>query len=231
MRKNQMVLTAIMFAFSIPALAVPTFQVYSQGAIPGDFGPDEDTWLATTNPADIIVAGAFTANAVSLTNVRLLLSVPDSTTGTISVTGLNGAPDPSFLGSFTTIAGFEPAGANFNSHYPMQDNVSDFHVYDIGQFLPLQPISDYNADTSIILPPNPNVSGQLKEYSVEFDGFERVHVDVFGLVTSQNGQNIKTAWKMNPGSHDTTIVPAPGAVILASIGLCCLRKRRRWQCH
>ncbi|HEG44327.1 MAG TPA: hypothetical protein ENH94_09790 [Phycisphaerales bacterium] len=194
MKTNLMVMSAaVMFVFTVPVLAVPTFQVYSGGAIAGDFGPDQDTWLATSNPADIIVAGTFSSNTLSLTEVTLLLSVPDSTTGTISVTGLNGASNPSFLGMFTTIAGFEPAGANFNNHYPMQDNVSDFHLYDIGEFFPIQPVADYNAETGIILPPNPNLSGQLKEYQIEFDGFEQVHVDVFGLVTSQNGPNIRTA--------------------------------------
>ena len=113
----------------------------------------------------------------------------------------------------------------------MQDDISDFHLYDIGEFFPIQPIADYNAETGIILPPNPNLSGQLKEYSIEFDGYENVHVDVFGLVTNQNGPNIRTAWKLNPGSHDTTIVPAPGAVMLAAVGLCWLHKQYRLQCH
>ena len=215
----KLLFTASLFLFTASVSAVPTFQVYSGGAIAGDFGPDEDTWLTTANPADIITAGVFSANTLSLTEVTLLLSVPDSTTGTISVTGLNGAPDPSFLGSFATIAEFEPSGANFNSHYPMQDDASDFYLYDIGEFLQVQTIPDYNAETGVISPPNPNFLGEQKEYSIGFDGFETVHIDMFGLVTTQNGPNIRTAWELNPGSHDTTIIPAPGAFILASIGI------------
>ncbi len=223
---------AIIFIFTVSASAAPTFQVYSEGATAGDFGLDEDTWLTTANPADITVAGTFSANTLSLTEVTLLLSVPDSTTGTISVAGLNGAPNPSFLGMFTTIAAFEPAGANFNSHYPMQDDVSDFYLYDIGEFFPIEPISDYNADTGIILGPNPNMLGQLKEYRIGFEGFETLHIDAFGLVSTEAGPNIRTAWKLNPGSHDTTVVPAPGAVMLTSLGIGCvgwLRKRRGTQ--
>jgi hypothetical protein len=79
-------------------------------------------------------------------------------------------------------------------------------------------------------PPNPNLLGELKEYRIGFEGFATLHADMFGLVSTETSPNIKTAWKLNPGSHDTTIAAAPGAVSLAIIGLCWLRKRRRSQC-
>ena len=87
-------LFVILLAISQPLAAVPTFQTYIEGAEAGNYGPDEQTWLIRTNPFNLVVVGAYQAQngrsksaTESLTEVTLLVSVPQGQTGTISISG------------------------------------------------------------------------------------------------------------------------------------------------
>jgi len=225
---------AISLLMSQSASGQPTFQVYSPDAIfAGDYGPDQDTWFVIDNPFELWAIGAYHTNTYALTDVRLIVSVPDGGTGTISITGLPGSnpadptADPLFIGSYTDMS-FFPSGANFNSHYPLQDGVSDFLIYDLDPFTNVgDAIWDYNADGgSITLT---NTTGQVKEYSVAVSGYTWVHFDMYGLEIRGIDQKWKTSWDISPGSHDTTWIPAPGAILLAGIGVGLvgwLRRRR-----
>ena len=166
------------FVMNQPAFAVPTFQVWSPDyEYAGDWGPDEQTWFVTDSSFELVVAGAFTNGFTSLTNVTLLVSVPDGQTGSITFTGgapatlltsqvsldppLPGDPcNPTATATLPTIGlntGFDTLDflpvapddvANYNNHYPLHDDVSDFLVYSIGTFGEgeLELIPDYNAD-------------------------------------------------------------------------------------
>ena len=196
---------AVVCSFSTSVFAVPTFQVYSPGAVAGDYYQDQDTWFTTDNPFEILVAGAYGPLTVSLTDVVLLLSVPEGETGTITVTGTNGASDPTLM----TTAGiyvpnvdatadiigvdtgyydksFVPDGpvlAKFNNHYPLHDDVSDYLLFDLGSFFddPCTVINDYNADGGTITPTG--TTGQIKTYSKITSVFNIVHADSLVLVT------------------------------------------------
>ena len=85
-----MLLLIALFVMNQPVFAVPTFQVYSPQATAGSYGEDEQTWFVTDSSFELVVAGAFTDGFTSLTNVTLLVSVPDGQTGSITFTG--GAP-------------------------------------------------------------------------------------------------------------------------------------------
>lgn len=256
----------VVIVFSSIVMAVPTFQVYSPGAVAGDYGEDQDTWFTNNNPFEFLVAGTFGSQTVSLTNVVLLISVPDLEHGTITLTGTDGTSNPALL---TTSGAYVPNGsadrdvigvntgyatksflpdepdeakANFNSHYPLQDDVSDFLLFDLGDFIETNiQIDDYNADGGI---EDGTADGQIKTFSISTSGFSWIHIDAFGLETEALGKKkISYSWEMNPGSHDITCipvtdpapnpnpvpVPAPGAILLGSIGVALVGwiKRRR----
>jgi hypothetical protein len=215
--------------------AQPTFQVYSPDAVyAGDFHEDQDTHFVISNPFELWTIGAYHTNTWSLTNVRLVLSVPDGETGSISITGLVGSNpalptnDPVFVGEYDTTSFFPVT--NFNSHYPLQDDVSDFIVYNIDPFVDAgEPIYDYNADDGGPPWTLTGSTGQYKEYQVTVSGYTSVHFDMYGLETSGIDSKWKYSWELNPASHDTTWIPAPGSILLGSIGVCLvgwLRRRR-----
>jgi len=238
------------------ALAVPTFQVYIEGSTAGTWGDDEDTWFTTDSSFNLIVAGAYGPKTVSLTDVTLLVSVPKGETGTISISGGDGDPillweKKSTDGYFNpnADADINPLGAAHNTgysdklflpqdltlnneHYPFQEAVSDFLVYGIGQFdNNPDAVSNYSTEEGIEW----NIAdGEEKAFAVSVSGFTWAHFDAYGLETYENKQkgskNLKlpgTQWRISPGSHDATYIPAPGAVLLASVGLVFIGLLRR----
>ena len=241
------------FVMNQQAFAVPTFQVYSPQATAGSYYEDEDTWFVTDSSFELWVIGAHKPTGVtSLTDVTLLASVPHGETGTISITGNidpfdgsvgvavdPGAPltsppinpefpaDKDILEPLDTdpdgfdTTDFLPHETDFNNHYPLHDGVSDFLIYDLGSFDDLYEVFDYNADDGTITPGSPQHEGQVKSYTIGITGFSWVHFDAYGLAD--------TDWKISPGSHDVTYIPAPGAVLLGSVGISIvgwLRRRR-----
>jgi len=87
-------LLASLLLIGPPLFALPTFQVYIDDATAGNFGPDEQSWLAWDRSFTLIVAGAYQAArgqgqkaTMDLVEVTLALSVPQGQTGTITITG------------------------------------------------------------------------------------------------------------------------------------------------
>ncbi|MHC4571432.1 MAG: choice-of-anchor N protein [Planctomycetota bacterium] len=172
-------------------------------------GGDVGATLLTLKPLVPNVDGFFNPNADADRNV--LTDVP----------GDDGYSDKSFLPDDQTLN---------NNHYPFKEGVSYFVLYGIGDFDAVGPIHNYNADDgSINL--KPNSLGEEKLFTVSVHGFDSVHFDAYGYETFINGNptEFKSTWDINPGSHDLTWVPAPGAILMSSIGVCLvgwLRRRR-----
>ena len=257
MHMNKVILVlfiALMFCgfAAVPVYALPTLQVYSSDGTASTIGLDEDTWFVTQSSFELVVVGAFRNNMTTLTNVTLVVSVPTGSEGSFTISylgvdlvptilqeefvgigyfnpaadatidiltnhsGVDGYPDKGFLP--TPIYDDEGNIVNFNEHYPFQEGVSDFLIYDLGEFFNLGPVNNYNTDDPIEYGAG---QGQEKTYSVTVSGFDWPHFDVYGLADD--------TWRINPGSHDTTFIPAPGALLLGSVGMGIvgwLRRRR-----
>lgn len=219
-----------------PASAQPTIQVWSPDwtSVGNLMPPDQDTWYVEGSPGDpfeLWVVGAYHHETTTLEDMTLIMCVPDGELGqgSISITGAlsTGTNDPTLIGSYSDTS-FFPPGVNFNNHYPLQDSASDFLVYDIDPFSDVgDDIWDYNADNGSIT--QTGTTGQIKEYTITISGYSWVHFDAFGLEGRGIDHKWKTSWDINPGSHDVTWIPAPGAILLGGIGVCLvgwLRRRR-----
>lgn len=248
MKKRDMylALAAILAILCQNAMAVPTFQAYIDNGDAETHGDDEQTWFTGNSTFDLIVAGAYGPKTVSLTQVTLTASVPIGQIGTILITGYDGASanllfeksDPPdgysnpnadsdiSIGGYDGYSGknFLPEDTQFNNHYPFKADVSNFLIYDLGNFEKISnAVSNYSTEDPIAY----NIAdGEEKRYSVLITGFTSVHFDVYGydVSNSYNALSIENEvmigkCKISPGSHDSTYyVPAPGAVVLGVIG-------------
>jgi len=247
-------LLAILSVSAQSALAVPVFQVYIDGATAGTVGFDENTWFTTSNSFDLIVSGAYGPQTISLTEVTLLISVPKGETGTISITGGDGAvlltdrtPAPGCFYNPNADAGldlleneagssngydaysdksFLPGDVEFNNHYPFKEDVSNFVLYGLGDFdKVLNAVSNYSTDEPIAY----NIAdGEKKIYSVLLSGFSAAHFDAYGYLQTDGCKHFESTWSINPGSHDATYtVPEPASLLLLGLGATTLLKPRR----
>ncbi len=245
---------AISLLLAQSAPAVPIFQVYIDGAATDTMEPDENTWVITSSAFDLIVSGAYEPSTISITEVTLLISVPEGETGTISITGgdaallteKTAAPDGCFNPNVDAVLDliedeigndgysdkdFLPEGVGFNNHYPFKADISNFVLYDIGSFgKSSNAVSNYSTDEPIAY----NVAdGQEKIYSVLIEGFSAAHFDVYGYVQTEDNGVPGLIWSINPASHDAAyMVPEPATILLLGLGSTVLvRPRRRQRTH
>jgi len=260
MRKNMKVITWLivvsLLALNQQLFAIPTFQVYSPDGTAGDWGNDEDTWLVTSSIFDLVVVGSYQvetngqgqSTTKALTEVTILVSVPEGQTGTIEFI----AGDATLLYDTTlvadgyynnpnadadidplddgdpTLSGYEnkdflPDDLTLNNeHYPFQEQSSDFLLYGIGSLDGVGEIHNYNTEDGDPDVFKNNSLGEERTFTVSVSGFDWVHFDVYGYETFIDGlpPSFHSTWDINPCSADvTTFVPAPGAALLGGIGL------------
>jgi len=201
--------------------------------------PDQDTWVTTESSFDLLVAGAYGPWTTSLTEVTLLISVPKGETGTIQIVGgdgaillteqntlSNGQSNPEIDAVLDLLLNepgndaytdkeFIPGDTEFNNHYPLNENTSDFIIYDLGSF---EKVSNAVSNYTTLGPVEYDIAdGEEKLYSVLVSGFSYVHFDVYGYAESLDTLN-DSGWAINPASHDAAMVPEPATICLLGLG-------------
>jgi hypothetical protein len=203
----------IMMAFLLiipkTALALPSLQVYIPGSTAGTSGEDEDTWFGHVLPGtfQLYVVGSYGPNDVSITNGKLLVTVPEDQTGGI-ISGLGTAST-----RYDNLS-FLPTNMSPNlGHFPLNKPLLyDFYTFDIGSFGKVTTgLSNYNADGGIISFA-PNAVGEVKIYTVTASGYDYIHLDAYAKFNNED-------WRANQGSHDSSAnTPEPATMLLFSMG-------------
>ncbi len=211
-----------------------SFDLVVVGAFQGNTNTLTNVTLVVSVPKDS--HGSFTITDSSGALVPLILQGPVTGTGydnpgadaTIDIldnySGIDGYPDKDFLPTPVyddegNLVFDKTRDVKFNEHYPFKEDVSDFLIYDLGAFINAGSVANYSTEDGIKYNAG---EGQEKTYSVIMSGFDWMHFDAYGLVNDNT-------WRINPASHDTTAIPAPGALLLGCMGMGIvgwLRRRR-----
>lgn len=240
----------VLLAMSPAAQAVPTLQVYIEGATYDD---QEESWKITSpsnaplrlwavgNVAgpggkgtiyDVKAAFAYSSGAGDVT-----INITPSTTN-----GYGGFTDPSTAAAASLIAvhtdGSQPVKADGKklAKHGIYGNGTDWQEWSFGDFTSTDsPIADFMD----AFPDAPvETSGQINAYEINVTGLgadEWIHVDLYGSILNGKG-NVKSVFA--PFSHDaefaltsglpaaSTEVPAPGAALIFAGGFVFLARRR-----
>ena len=225
--KKYLILISIILIFGVietPAFAVPALQLYMPDAIYYPTNPlfpdSEDSWVTTSNPFELQVAGATSPNYVTLiSNLKLHIALLESeyllyqglNTPFITIEGI----DVLYSDDFFLEEPGQPDGIAPHGIYPTY-----FASVDLPNLLvdtAGETVYDYNENFD---PEHPELSGSdsgdIQYYIVSYDPrFMFIHFDATGTAHNSHVKDV-----FAPYSHDAdAATPEPATMLLLSSGL------------
>lgn len=242
-------ITAVVMAMAAPAMAIPTLQVYIEGA---SYEAESETWLTSNGDFTLWVVGSFNVGE-SILDVRLSAAYAHGDMGTIVFTPT--AANNATFGTTDTNEGFVPSlqyvadgtapvdldgdgdidvtpvqsdGTNLPNHGAFGSG-TDWKQWQLGDML--NATETYIADFQAPFAPGDPMSshqGQILAYNVSVSGFSAgITFDAFNHVEPARMSGSVFA----PFSHNAGVIPEPTSMTLLGLGLTgwaiAFRRRRK----
>ena len=218
-----MIFSLTLISFS-SAFAVPNLQLFVAG---GSYDEVSESWVTTDGTFQIYVIGA--NEALSNVRVSMALGYAESfdPNGTVSV-DVNGTTYDQWLyghAPLESAPGFDP-GDDLSPHgvYPAwytEFGAGDFGL--VGGVGDVQPQPDYWDPSVDGYLSGSNRLGQYKVFDIAVTGTAFIHFDAYTLNPDGSIQYFA------PFSHDASMVPEPGSMILLGMGFLGLGIYRRFR--
>jgi hypothetical protein len=209
--------------------AVPTLQLFFEGATDGDYNTNpgdpafdtdqsEETWVSASGDVELWVIGASSPTVFAIDPVYLIVSVQEADwdpAGSVTITGKEDeAADVQAISATLNAAtasfgapGDDPSDpAGLPGHGVFDAYYWFVQVPELLDDAP-EPIEDYQP--GLLDPPSEGL-GEIQKYDVSVEGFALAHFDLVGVVGARDGQPL---YRHSPFSHDAETLFDPGPTL------------------
>ncbi len=210
-------------AASVPAHAVPSLQLYIDGAT---YDASDETWVVGPgSPVTLwLIGNPATAGGFDLTNLHIVAGYDAADAGGVSITltptttGDSVFTDTSLpatpMSDGAETVGSAPlmnSGASLASHGEYGSDTA-WQSWSLNDDMLLSELDSPIADFDATVPTSSTGTGIIHAYEVTFSGTDTLHFDAFG---TRNGSDVFV-----PFSHDAgTMISEPATIAIFAIGL------------